>query len=134
MKADFLPHGQCSFTVEGNIISIDATGPWNIEFFKKMHADLTNIIINNVDSQNFAVLLILRGLPLATKNALDYHVKLVSTGQTKALAIYSCLSESPAIAESIFQKAYSQAGLKNKSFDSIETAKVWLNSQLTKSF
>ncbi|MEH6594463.1 MAG: hypothetical protein V7736_02805 [Colwellia polaris] len=134
MKADFLPHGQCSFTVEGNIISIDATGPWNIEFFKKMHVDLTNIIINNVDSQNFAVLLILRGLPLATKNALDYHVKLVSTGQTKALAIYSCLSESPAIAESIFQKAYSQAGLKNKSFDSIEMAKIWLNSQLTKSF
>ena len=124
MKAEFFPHGQCSFTVERDIISIDATGPWNIEFF-------TNIIINNVDNQNFAVLLILRGLPLATKNALDYHVKFVSTGQTKALAIYSCLSESPAIAESIFQKAYSQAGLKNKSFDSIETAKIWLNSQLS---
>ncbi len=130
MKAEFLPHGKCSFAVEDNIISIDATGPWNLEFFKKMHADLTSIIINDVDYQNFAVLLILRGLPLATKNALDYHVKFVSTGQTKALAIYSSLSESPAIAENIFQKAYYQAGLKSKSFDSPDAAKKWLTSQL----
>lgn len=130
MKADFLPHGQCSFTVEGNIISIDATGPWNIEFFIKMHADLANFIMNDIDNQNFAILLILRGVPLATKNGLDYHVKFVSTGKTKALAIYSSLSESPAIAKSIFQKSYTQAGLKNKSFDSIEAANIWLNSQL----
>lgn len=132
MKADFLPHGQCSFAVEGNIISIDATGPWNIEFFNKMHDELKSIIINNVDNQNFAVLLILKGVPLATKNGLDCHIKFVSTGKTKALAIYSRLSESPAIAESTFQKAYTQAGLKNKTFDSIEAAKIWLSSQLTK--
>lgn len=131
MKVDFLPHGQCSFTVEGNIISIDATGPWNIEFFKKMHRELSNLITNEVDNQNFAILLTLKGVPLATKNGLDCHIRFVSTGNTKALAIYSCLSESPAMAESTFKKAYTQAGLKNKTFDSIEAAKIWLDSQLT---
>lgn len=131
MKAEFLPHGKCSFTVEGSIISIDATGPWNIEFFKEMHAELAHIVTKHVDYQNFAILLILRGVPLATKNGLDCHIKFVSTGQTKALAIYSCLSDSPAIAENIFQKAYTQAGLKNKAFASINEAKKWLTSQLT---
>jgi hypothetical protein len=35
------------------IITIDATGPWNLEFFKQMHQELSNIILNDVDYHNF---------------------------------------------------------------------------------
>lgn len=130
MKAEFYPHGKCSFAVESNIISIDATGPWNIEFFKKMHSELGHIILNDVDDTNFAILLILKGEPVATKDGLDYHLQLVSTGQTKAIAIYSALSEAPAIAQGVFKKTYNQAGLKNKYFDSTASARAWLLKQI----
>ncbi|MBA6389855.1 hypothetical protein H4J38_03570 [Colwellia sp. BRX10-3] len=131
MKAEFFPHGKCSFVVEGSIITIDATGPWNLEFFKQMHQELSNIILNDVDYHNFAILLILKGDSLATKNGLDYHLNLVRKGPTKALALHSGLSDSPKITKSIFKKVYDQAGLKNQIFDSTEAAKAWLTTQLT---
>ena len=133
MKAELTAHGQCSYTIEDNIVIIDATGPWNLEFFKKMHHELSLIILNDVDFQNFAILLILRGESLAAKDGLDYHLKLVSSGPTKALAIHSALSDAPQITRSIFQNVYDQAGLKNQAFDSIEYAKTWLKTHLNSS-
>lgn len=130
MEKAFIPHGQCSFIVEDNLITIDATGPWNLEFFKNMHRDLGYIITNNVDYQNFAILLICRGDSLAAQDGLDYHLHLVSKGETKALAMHVALSESPLVTESIFKKLYDKAGLKNQVFEDIELAKNWLKSQL----
>ena len=133
MKAELTAHGQCSYSVDNNIVTIDATGPWNLEFFKKMHRELSQIILNDVDFENFAILLILKGESLAAKDGLDYHLKLVKSGPTKALAIHSALSDAPQITRSIFQNVYDQAGLKNQAFDSIEYAKTWLKTHLNSS-
>lgn len=131
MKAVFFPHGKCTYLVEDNIITIDATGPWNLEFFKKMHHELGKIIVNDVDFNNFAILLILRGDSLAAQDGLNYHLNLVRSGPTKALAIHSARSNAPQITQSIFKKVYDQAGLKNRCFNSTEAAKTWLAKQLT---
>lgn len=131
MKAELLPHGKCHYLIEGNIITIDATGPWNLEFFKQMHLELQDIILTKVDIDNFAILLILQGDSLAAQDGLDYHRKLVRAGSAKALALNCTLSISPAISASIFKKVYDQAGLKNKCFDTTETAKAWLIKQLS---
>ena len=131
MKAELLPHGKCHYLIEGNIITIDATGPWNLEFFKQMHRELHDIVLSKVDIDNFAILLILQGDSLAVQDGLDYHRELVSVGSAKAFALNCTLSIAPAISESIFRKVYDQAGLKNKSFDTTETAKAWLLKQLS---
>lgn len=131
MKAELFPHGKCHYLVEGNIITIDATGPWNLEFFKQMHHELINIALTQVDVNNFAILLILQGDSLAAQDGLDYHLKLVKAGSAKALAIYTALSNAPAISQSIFKKVYDQAGLKNKYFNSTKSAKAWLTKQLS---
>ena len=118
MKAELFPHGKCHYLVEDNIITIDATGPWNLEFFKQMHQELIDIAVKKVDVNNFAILLILQGDSLAGQDGLDYHLKLVKAGSAKALAINTALSNAPAITQSIFRKVYDQAGLKNKCFNS----------------
>lgn len=130
MKAEFIAHGKCSYTVEDNIITIDATGPWNLEFFKQMHRELSEIILRDVDFHNFAILLILKGDSFAAQDGLDYHLNLVRQGPTKALALNSSLSNATAITQSIFKKVYDKAGLTNQSFNSIAEAKAWLRTQL----
>ena len=130
MREKLPPHGQCSYSVEGNIVTVHATGPWNLEFFKQMHYELGQIILHDVDFHNFAILLILQGESLAAKDGLDYHLNLVRSGPTKALAIYSTLSDAPQVTQSVFQSVYNRAGLKNQTFDSIDNAKAWLKAQL----
>ena len=72
--------------VDGNIITISAIGPWNLEFFMQMHLELADIILTRVDISNFAILLILQGDSLAAQDGLEYHLKLVRAGATKAIA------------------------------------------------
>ena len=127
----FTPHGSCSFLVEGNIIIIDATGPWNLEFFKQMHRELVAIILNQVDRHNFAILLVLKGDSLAVQDGLDYHLEQVKTGPTKALAINASESNAPQTTINLFKNVYDQAGLKNKSFDRTSEATAWLTNQLS---
>ncbi len=130
MKAEFIAHGKCSYTIEDNIVMIDATGPWNLEFFKKMHRELSDIILNDVDFHNFAILLILKGDSFATQDGLDYHLHLVKQGPTKALALNSTLSNASQITQSVFKKVYDKAGLENQNFDTTEAAIRWLKSKL----
>lgn len=130
MKAEFIAHGTCSYTVEDNIVNIEATGPWNLEFFKQMHRELSEIILHEVDFHNFAILLILKGDSFATQDGLDYHLNLVKQGPTKALALNSSLSNAAQITESVFQKIYDKAGLENQSFNTTEAAKSWLKTKL----
>jgi len=132
LETGFIPHGKCSYSVDGNIITINAIGPWNLEFFMQMHLELADIILTRVDISNFAILLILQGDSLAAQDGLDYHLKLVRAGPTKAIAINSAMSNSPQITQSIFKKTYDQAGLKNSVFDCTQAAKAWLATQLNK--
>ena len=68
---------------------------------------------------------------MAAQDALDYHLKIVSTGTAKAVALYVSLSDSPLITQSIYKKLYDKVGLKNQFFDDIDSAKSWLTSQLS---
>lgn len=133
VKIETPAHGNCNFVVEGNIITIEATGPWNIEFFKQMHRELAEIISTEVDDKNFAILLILKGDSLAVQDGLDYHLHIVKSGPTKALALNSALSNTPQMTQNIFKKVYDLAGLKNQCFDSTTAAKTWLLAQLAPS-
>lgn len=130
MKTEFFPHGECSYTVEDNIITIDATGPWNLEFFKQMHLELSELVSHQVDPTNFAVLLIFRGDSIAVKDGLAYHLSRVKNSNTKALALFTGYSNSPQLTNNIFKNVYDEAGLYHQNFDSIASAKAWLTDKL----
>jgi hypothetical protein len=134
LETKFIPHGKCSYSVENNIITINAIGPWNLEFFKQMHFELTEIVLHQVDINNFAILLILEGDSLATQDGLEYHFKLVSAGVSKAIAVNSAMSNTPHMMQTIFKKVYDQAGVKNKIFDCSKAANTWLIEQLSKKY
>jgi hypothetical protein len=82
----FASHGQCQFTLDNNII-IDAEGPWNVEFFKQMHANLQQVVLENFININYGIIVILKGETLATQEGLDYHLYKVKHGTAKAIAI-----------------------------------------------
>lgn len=74
-----------------------------------MHHELGEIIVNDVDFNNFAILPILpilKGDTLTAQDGLNYHLNLVRSGPKKALAINSALSNAPQITQSIFKKRY----------------------------
>jgi hypothetical protein len=130
LKAEFSPHGSCHFSVNKNIICIDAAGPWNLEFFKQMHRELYQIVIDQVDINNFAILLVLRGDSFAAQDGLDYHLYRVQNSPTTALAITTKHSIAPQLTQDVFAKVYDKAGLENQCFDDVDDAIAWLNTKL----
>lgn len=56
VAGQFEVHGCSNITVEGNIIVIDAQGPWNYEFMAIIHKNILDAV-KHVDINNFAVLL-----------------------------------------------------------------------------
>ena len=88
MLNSFFPaHGLCHYATDDNIVIIDSNGPFNLEFFKEMHADLIQYVTENVDYRNFAILLIMRGNTLALPDGLAYHEVHVAKGTAKAIAV-----------------------------------------------
>ena len=131
MSSQFSSHGICDFSVSKNIITIDAKGPWNLEFFHQMHQDLWHIICNQVNRECYSIFLILRGDALATSDGLDFHLAQVSRGSAKAIAIDLTYCASPTMTKETFSKLYTAAKLKNKAFNNNEEeAYLWLKQQM----
>lgn len=130
MNSYFPVHGLCHYAIDDNIVIIDAKGPFNLEFFKEMHADLVNFVMANANYKNFAILLIMRGDTLALPDALQYHEEHVRKGTARAIAVNLTHSHYATTTAKQMQKVYTNAGLKNEVFDDIEDAKNWLNSHL----
>jgi hypothetical protein len=124
----FTSHGKYQFSFENNIVAITAIGPFNLEFFKAMHKDLVNFILQNAEVNNFAILLDLQGESLATQEGLDYHVKAVAKGVAKAIAVDLSTSFYPSSTADMFMKTYSKANLKNQAFNNRNNAIQWLNT------
>jgi hypothetical protein len=126
----FASHGQCQFTLDNNIIIIDAEGPWNVEFFKQMHANLQQVVLENFININYGIIVILKGETLATQEGLDYHLYKVKHGTAKAIAINMIHSSFALTTQLEFEAVYNKAGIKNKFFNNTSTAKHWLESEL----
>ena len=131
MLNSFFPaHGLCHYATDDNIVIIDSNGPFNLEFFKEMHADLIQYVTGNVDYRNFAILLIMRGNTLALPDGLAYHEVHVAKGTAKAIAVNLTHSDYASTTAKQMKRVYDKAGLKNATFEDIKEAKNWLNSHL----
>lgn len=130
MNSYFPVHGHCHYSFKDNIVTIDAQGPFNLEFFIEMHNDLEKFVYEYANFKNFAILLIMRGNTLALIDAVKYHETRVERGTARAIAVNLSHSECAAATETQMGAAYDNAGLNNAFFEDLTQAKQWLLSQL----
>ena len=86
MKEQFVVHGKTSINVDGDIIILESTGPWNAEYFYGLADDFKEIL-QHINKDNYAVLLIPIGETLGTPEAMESHLDFLRKGNTKAVAI-----------------------------------------------
>ena len=129
MSSQFNVHGKCQIVVEDNVLIIDAEGPWNIEFMQKLHKQLQEAS-QQVDINNYGVLLKPYGEALAVQEAIDYHVDFLRQARTKVVAINLANSDIPSMTKLMCEKIYQQANLSAEYFTDNIAAKKWLKEQL----
>lgn len=130
MASQFSPHGQCNIVVEDNIIILELEGPWNLEFMQQMHSSLLKAS-EQIDVNNYGVLLILHGETLAVQEAIDCHVEFIKKVKTKAIAINLVHSSIPSMTQLMCEKVYQAAILPSAYFTDTLSAKKWLKAQLS---
>jgi len=69
-KLDFGPHGYFTFTVDANLIRIDAVGPGNLEVVHQYNTAMQKQAVQ-FSGQPWATLLVLDGLPLMPPDATE---------------------------------------------------------------
>ena len=128
MGLRFQPHGSCSYCTQQNIITIEAEGPWNLEFFVKMHNDLKQIIIDRVDFNDYKILVLFKGEACASQDGFDYHLKAVKLGNARAIACSLEHCDNPIVTKALFEKVYNDAPLVNRFFLDSSEALQWLEA------
>lgn len=126
----FPAHGRCQFTIDNNIIIIDALGPWNLEFFEVLHSNLQLIVLENFKNKAYGIVVILKGETLATQEGLNYHLYKVKQGNAKAIAVNMIHSSFALTTQIQFEAVYNKAELKNKCFRDTSMAKQWVEGIL----
>lgn len=129
MSDKFIAHGNTSINIDSDVIIIESTGPWNIEYFYGLHLDIAKAI-QQVDSENYAILLIPKGEAIGTPESMEYHIDFLRQGNAKAVAINLSKSETPSSTKSLCSIAYQTVNLTFEFFTSNEQAMLWLNSKL----
>jgi len=125
VKKKFASHGQFKISLDGNIVIIEAEGPWNGEFFVNMHRSLAEQV-GKLNTDNYALLVVLKGEAVATFDSIEVHNKYVRAGNTKAIAISLECCETPSIAKALFQRVYEENNLPHQFFSESASAKEWV--------
>ncbi|MDP7593893.1 MAG: hypothetical protein QF552_14575 [Litorilituus sp.] len=129
MHFSFSTHGQTKISVEGDIIIVESTGPWNLEYFEALHQELVMTIINSA-LDKYAVLLIPIGETIAVHEAKDFHTEFIKKGKACAIAVNLSQSETPLTTQKMCKEVYKEAALEHEFFTSTEKAKCWLKTKL----
>lgn len=125
----FSPDGMLEITIEDNIIVITAQGPWNIEYLDNLHQKLL-WAGTQVDLNNYTILITPIGEAISVEAGLEYHLKLIRQGTTKAVGLNLTHSTTSQLTENLFTKIYQATGIKHAFFDNVFDARLWLEKEL----
>lgn len=125
----FKIHGKCDLSVVNDILTIDIEGPCNREFYDHMHTKLLNIA-PQLNLQNYAVMIILRGEVSIINEALGFHVEFLKARTVKAIAVVLKWCATPSMTKAMCHKAYEEAGIIQQFFENIDNAKNWLRDDV----
>ena len=129
MGIDFSAHGTAMIVVKNNIVTIDAIGPWNLEYFMTLHIRLVQAI-SQIEDDKYAVLLKPIGEAVAGQDCYKVHLDFIKQGKAKAVAINISLCETPVITRNLLHKIYTDARLEHQFFNDDQSALKWLDTKL----
>ena len=127
--ANLAPHGTLKFSIEDNIIYIEAKGPWNIEYLDHLHQKLL-WALTQVDPHTYGVILSLKGEALSVESTLEYHINFIRHSQSKIVAVNLEHCTTSLLAENLFSKMYRAAGFKYGFFDNAFEARLWVEKEM----
>ena len=123
----FKSHGKCDINIKGNIIVVDAQGPWNLEFVEQLHQDLT-VAVKKVNNHQYFVLIRPYGEALVVNEGIDYHIHFIKNSHVSAVALNLQHTSTKSITKNLFEKVYQTAGIEHKFFTCNNLAEQWLLS------
>ncbi|MGB1237948.1 MAG: hypothetical protein ACPG4U_07030 [Pseudomonadales bacterium] len=125
-------HGRCDITVDGDLIVLEAYGPWNKEFFIQLHTDLYYSALELRDSgcEHYGILVNMHGNALLVQDAIDYHSEFVKLAQTDAVAMDLCDCDTPGITRDIFNRIYACGSFDYAFFERPSEARIWLEQRI----
>ena len=118
-------HGEHSIQLDNNIVYVESTGPWNIEYFQQLHVELPNLIAQ-IPSQRYVVCLTLIGDAIPVKEAIAFHIEYLKTRPVLAVALDMSKCTSKVITQKILSDIYRCANIQHQFFENGEAAKKWL--------
>ena len=126
MSVNFKIHGDVTLHWSNDILHIDSSGPWNMEFFQHLHAELFNAVRKH-NKQGFCVLLSIKGEALPTPEGQAFHTEFLKSSSAKAVAVNleKCITKS--MTRDVCHKVYTDAGLIHQCFESKDQALTWLS-------
>lgn len=130
MKFDLAIHGKVRIDVKGNLMIIEAPGPWNMEYFHALHPKLA-AATKELLATNFGVLLKPMGQAVAVDGCLKYHSEYLKHSPAQCVAVDLTHCHTKAITKDLCKKAYSAACIQFEFFDQTAEALEWLNQELS---
>ena len=125
-------HGTVTFSVNGKIMELEGTGPWNLEQMKQSGSAAAPILNQLLDSP-WAVLATFHGETFYTEDAAEQLVGWIKKEKQRgrvATALILTHASVPNMAKWHLSQIYLQAGERLKIFDDRSQALVWLKQQL----
>lgn len=118
----FKQHGKSSITLNAPVLEIQLTGPFNLEFFEQLHAELREYS----PEASPLVLLMLSGETLMDKQALNSHIEFWQQYNIKAVAVCLESCASLIVTQCVFEHIFEEAMTFHRFFQQNTEARTWL--------
>ena len=130
--AQFKEHGTLDIIVQGQILRIEGTGPWNLESLQ-LSGHVARPKVEPLLGKPWAVLVVLHGqaiyVPEASAALVDIVIEDKRHGRVaSALVVADC--DSPHFSELHISEIYNRAGEDFAFFENEESAREWLLNKL----
>ena len=123
--ANLSSHGKHNIWLDNNIVYVESTGPWNMEYFQQLHLEMPKLIAQ-IPNQRYVVCLTLIGDAIPVKEAIAFHTEYVKTRSVLAIALDMSKCTSEVITQKILSDIYRCANIQHQFFEDSDTAKAWL--------
>ncbi|WJG09374.1 hypothetical protein [Aliiglaciecola sp. LCG003] len=133
MDNKFEAHGSLQLKLDGQILQVEGTGPWNLESLQQTGESASGLIERLADKP-WAVIVILHGECIYVPAAMQYLIDVVAQEKqigriATAILVDDC--DLPMFAESHLSEIYRSAGETFRFFHDVTEAKQWLLEQLS---
>ena len=119
----FTQHGKSTINLNGAVLEMTLTGPFNLEFFDQLHAELREY---STEETPF-VLLMLSGEALMDKQTINCHIEFWQQYNIKAVSVCLESCDSAIVTQCVFEHIFEEATVCHQFFQQNVEARAWLS-------